>query len=116
MSCSPVFFVGTNQLKVSENSGASVIQCVPALRMPSWNVRYVRFGPCVLMLVWLRDTQSPKLASHIGKNPVRFCLQPGNPFGAKRSSSRVNDRRMVFTRFVARTEFREINPVSSLSH
>ena len=39
MSCAPPFVPGMYQLNVSENSGESVIQCVPALRTPSWKVR-----------------------------------------------------------------------------
>ena len=46
----------------------------------------------------------------------RFCLHPGKPLGAKRSSSRVSDRRMVLTRFVPSTELRCTDPVSSRSH
>src|SRR5262245_27893129 len=105
MSCAPVFVAGRYQLNVSENSGESVIQCVFALRTPSWYVRYVRFGPATGMFVRLTCTQSSQFALQIG-NHDRFCLQPGNPLGAKRSSSRVSDRRTVLTRLVPRTEFK----------
>src|SRR5512138_2717162 len=103
------------QLKVSENSGESVIQCVPALRTPSWNVRYARFGPCVRMASSLVRTQSSKLADHI--TPIgRFCSQRGKLLGANRSSSRVSDSRIVLTLLVPMTELKWTDPVSSRSH
>src|SRR5436190_13691448 len=64
----------------------------------------------------LTATQSSKFACHSSGKALRFCLHPGNPLGAKRSSSRVSDRRIVLTRFVPSTELTWTDPVSSRSH
>src|SRR5262249_23701928 len=67
------------------------------------------------MLVRFNSTQSEKSA--LGNSQmVAFWLQPGKPFGAKRSSSRVIDKRRVLTFVVPSTEFKWIDPVSSRSH
>src|SRR5262245_51394651 len=103
------------QLNVSDNSGESVIQCVPALRTPSWNVRYVRFGPCVRIAFSLTFTQSSKFAVQTSAHAM-FCLHPGKLLGANRSSSRVSERRSVLTGLVPNTVLRCTDPVSSRSH
>jgi hypothetical protein len=59
--------------------------------------------------------QSLKFALQIAQKG-EFCSHAGKPLGAKRSSSRVSDSRMVLTRLVPSTEFTWIEPVSSRSH